>query len=188
MNVRQALDEILRTIKRPDKEVEALSALNAAVSFFTIRGEFSKDLVETSLNIDPSSYGSSIDISTLERFRRFKYVKLVGEKGYLTPTDPTKIFHPTGSMKVNTYYVAGSNLTYILSKLGASLEVGYMVYAPALTVYNTHWMLDMAPQMIIDWACGRMFRDLGDDGSADRHDGYANGWFKILLNDQAAGE
>jgi hypothetical protein len=187
MNFTEAVNDVLVIVKRPDKTTEVQKAVNAALSFYVLKGGFRGDLAETSLPIDATLYGDTLDISALVRFRRFTYVKPTGSRFYLQPTAAEKIFEPGNSMQRNCYYTIGTNLTYVLASLSTALEVGYMQYAPVLSGTDTHWILDQAPQCVVDWAAAKIFRDIGDDSSADRHDAYAREFFKVLLNDQALG-
>lgn len=189
MNFAEAVAQVLSITKRPDKDADAQLAVNAAISYFTLKGTFPKDLTETSLTIDSTVYGDTLDLSLLlTRFRRFKYVKAPGVQGYLKYLDSDKIFTPSGYTQKNVYYIAGSNMTYILSALAASLEVGYYQYAPNLSGTDTHWLLDISPSMILDKAAARVFRAIGDDSSFRLHEGYAADAYKVLQNDLALGE
>ena len=187
MNFMEAVNDVLTLVKRPDKEAEARKAVNAAIAFFTLKGEFRMDQVEASIAIDSTLYGDTIALDSLTRFRRFTYVKRYGAKGYLSPMSPEKIFTPGGQMQPNVYYTVGTNLTYVLNVLSDSLEVGYLQYGPTLVSADNHWMLDMMPTMITDFAAAKIFRSIGDDNSADRHDNHAREAFKVLVNDQALG-
>lgn len=167
MNFKQAVDAVIAITSRPDKIAEAIAALNQAITTFTLKANFTQDLVEDTLIVDPNLFGDTIDISSVFiRFRKFKYVKITGVKGYLNPTESDKIF-ANGITQPNTYYVGGSALTYTISQLTNTLEVGYYRYPPILAndIYNTHWMLDIFPQAVIDTACARVFKIIGDEVS-----------------------
>lgn len=187
MNYTEAVNDVLRICKRPDKVVEAQRAINAAIAYYTIKGEFRKDLVETSISIDSSLYGNTISLTSLARFRRFKYIRPYGTRKFLVKSDPSHIFQPSGSLQLDHYYTAGDNLTYTLSVLSSSLEVGYYTYAPTLSGEDTHWLLDTIESAIIDYAAAKVFRGIGDDKSSDVHDAYSRDTFRVLLNDQALG-
>lgn len=167
MNFTEAVDAVIDITARPDRRTETANAVNAILSLCVSKAEFARDLVEGTLAVDPTLYGATVSIATLTRFRKFKYLKITGERGYLTPTGADKIFTPGGSMQPNRYYVAGTNITYTLSKLTPTLEYGYYEYAPVLldNAADTHWMLDVMPWAIIDLAASKIFRSIGDDGS-----------------------
>ena len=174
MDINQAVTEVLTITARPDRAAEILSALNAAISFYSTKATFSQDLVETSIPISPTEYGGTIQFNSVSptpvvsRFRKFKYVKPFGVKRYLTPIGSDKIFTPKDQVQLDKYYVGGNNLTYTLSALAPSLEVGYYQYPPVLDVsaVTTYWMLDLMPWAVIDKAAARIFRSIGDDTSA----------------------
>ena len=174
MDINQAVTEVLTITARPDRSAEILSALNAAISFYSTKATFAQDLVETSIPISPTEYGGTIQFNAISptplvaRFRKFKYVKPFGVKRYLTPIGSDKIFTPKDQVQLDKYYVGGNNLTYTLSALAPSLEVGYYQYPPVLDVstVTTYWMLDLMPWAVIDKAAARIFRSIGDDTSA----------------------
>ena len=171
MNFLEAQDEVIAYTKRPDKLTDIKSQLNRAIAFFTLKANFSRDLVESSIPVDSTLYGDTVDLSTLAvpfvRFRKFKYVKPTGVRYYLNTIDPTQILTPQGIVQPNRYYVAGQSITYTLSALTAVLECGYYQYAPLL-VNNAdeHWMLDLMPWAVIEKAASRIFFNIGDETSA----------------------
>ena len=185
MNVAEAVSNILILTSRPDKSVEALKALNYAIQFCTLKGEFGRDKVEATLVIPSTTYGGTVSLASLTRFRRFTYVKPTGVLYYLTKLDGEKIFTPKNSMQPNVYYVAGTSLTYTLSALSPSLEISYLTYPLTLdTVTNTtHWMLDIMPFAIIDIAASRIFQDIGDEASATRFKGSGIEMYDIMRRD-----
>ena len=178
MDINQAVTEVLTITARPDRATEILSALNAAISFYSSKATFALDLVETSIPISPTEYGGTVQFNSVSptplvsRFRKFKYVKPYGVKRYLTPIGSDKIFTPRDQVQVDKYYVGGNNITYTLRELAPSLEIGYYQYPPVLdgTVLADYWMLDLMPWAIIDKASARIFRSIGDDTSAIAYD------------------
>ena len=188
MTFAEILAEVLTITARPDRETEIASAINAVLSRCVLKTNFARDLVETTINIDPTLYGSTIDFSSLvTRFRKFKYVKVTGVRGYLHPIDSDKVFTPGGILQNNRYYVAGLNLTYMISTLSPTLEIGYYQYAAKqneLTV-PTHWMFDLAPWAIIDLASARIFRSIGDDTSAAQYEKSGIEFYDIAKRDFA---
>lgn len=172
MNTTEAIAEVRSSTKRPDKDTEALSAINQAISTCTMRDNWARDLVEDSITIDGTEYAQVIDISTLTtRFRKWKYLRPTSQRQFLVRADPTQIYSPSGSIQRNRYVQAGDNLTIVLANLDDSLEVGYYQYAPVLTESegnNEHWMLDLMPYVIINFAKAAIFESIGDDASAKK--------------------
>jgi hypothetical protein len=175
MNVQEAIDEILRITKRPERTIEALSNLNKAIAFFTLKASFRMDYSETTLTLDPDSYGQILDLSDpaisapdIVRFRKVAWIRPTSRRYYLKEIDPGQILTPGGSVQTDRFYVAGSSLTITLSQLDDTLEMGYFSYAQILdaTVNNTHWMLDMMPWAITERASSQTFKSIGDDTSA----------------------
>lgn len=185
MNFSQVVQAVLDITKRPDKLTETERAVNAALSYFCLKGKFDQDLIESSLTIDPTLYGATISISALTNFRHFKYVKIPGVRGYLQNIDSTKIFTPGGKIQTNSYYVAGTNLTYVIGTLSPTLEIAYYVYPTILSGTGTHWLMDRAPQCVIDKAASNIFQLIGDDASMKLHLAMATDLYDVVVRDLA---
>ena len=191
MNFGEAVAEVMGITARPDKGVEIASALNAAISLFSTKVNWSKDLVESSLVINPASYGETLVFDNVSptplvtRFRKFKYVKPAGVLRYLLPIGCDKIFTPGEFTQKDVYYVGGNSITYLLKELASSLEIGYYQFPPLLdaTTVNTYWMLDLMPYAVIDKACARIFRSIGDDTSARNYEASALEFFNAAKRD-----
>lgn len=185
MNFAEALAEVIRITARPDKVVDATRYLNQAISYCVLKGNFPKDRVEGSLAINGTLFGDTVSISALVRFRRFTYIKPAGVRFYLTRMEADKIFTPKNQMQVNTYYLSGTNLTYILSTLTTSLEYEYLSYPLVLDdiVNTTHWLLDMIPEAIINLAAAKVFSRIGDEQAARTHEGIGREIYVALRND-----
>lgn len=191
MDVNEAIAEVVALTARPDKATQALLGINAAISYFTVKSSFAKDLIETSIPINNTLYGDTIvfnnnvSIPEITRFRKFKYIKIPGILGYLRHLSPEQIFTPAGKMQKNVYYIAGDNLTYILTSLSATLEVGYYQYPKLLDTGTevNHWMLDIFPWAVIDLAAARIFKNIGDESSYKTHMSTGNEFFMMHKND-----
>lgn len=185
MNFADVVSAVVGITKRPDKQVETERAVNAALSYFCLKEKFDKDLIEGSITIDSSIYGATISLASLTRFRHFKYIKVPGKLSYLTKLDSDKIFSPGGMMQKNCYYTAGTNLTYILSSLAPSLEVGYYTYPAVLSGTQTHWLLESSPYCVIDKAAAEIFKLIGDDPSFRIHAALAIDAYDVVVRDLA---
>ena len=188
MNFTEAITAVTSITKRPDKATEIRSNLNKALAFYTLKADWAEDLVEASLAIAATTYGETVSLSSLTRFRKFKYVKPRGKRYYLTTIDPTQLLTPTGSLQPNRFYVAGSSLTFTLSELNTHLEIGYYRYAPVLTEVSgsdTHWMLTKMPWAIIERAASQIFKSIGDDSSARFYEDSADEFFRAARRDFA---
>ena len=166
----EVLAEVLRLTSRPDKEASAIVAINRAITLFTLKGDFKRDLVEASLPVNPLLYGDTISIAGLTRFRKFRYVKPTAVKYYLDPIGEEQVFINQAVLR-NKYYIAGTSMIYTLSALTAALEISYLTYPPVLDsgTNASYWMLDMIPYAVIDMACSEVFKVVGDDASAKRY-------------------
>jgi len=186
MNLTEVKTEILRMVARPEKSVEAIAAINKVLSFLTLKGEFPQDIIETTLTISSTLSAATIPLTALIRFRRFIYIKPTGARYYLTPIGADQVFTVGGKMQQNRYYIAGTNLTYTLSALNSSLEIAYLQASPVLTEVtgnDTHWMLVNMPYAIIDLAVAKLYRQIGDDASADRYEISGMALFNTYSND-----
>jgi hypothetical protein len=170
---------------RPDKETEAGIAVNAAISYFILRTKFFKDLVEDTITIDANEYTQVVDLTDLTRFRSFKYVKVTGVRGYLSPSAPEHIFTPNGTTQNNRYYIIGTDMTILSSNLGANLEVGYYQYPPELATSDTFWLTDICPWCVIDRAASRIFQSCGDVQEARNRMATAMEMYNNLVGDYA---
>jgi hypothetical protein len=163
------------TTKRPDKIAEIKNAINAAIEFYSNSSDWSNDLVETTVNINSTLYAQSLTIaSSFTRFKKIKYIRPTGWQKYLTWWDPATIFDENQNEIVNTWYRSNSNIIFKLSTLASSLEIGYLQYHNYLVAdSDTHWMLDIFPQMIMDKACERIFSLIGNDTESVLYRGFA---------------
>jgi hypothetical protein len=173
VDITEAVDEVVTITKRADKRAEILSNVNKAMAFFTFKADFSRDLVEETIAIDPEDLGQTLDLTdfgSIVRFRKMKFVRPTLQRYYLLPIDPSDVLTPGGSVQKNRYFIAGTSLTFTLSTADTSLEIGYYQYAPTLvegsTPAETHWMLDLMPWAITERAAAQTFRSIGDDASA----------------------
>ena len=185
MDFLEATTEVVTLIKRPDKLAAAKLEINNAINYFSLKEKFARDLVESTITIDSTLYGDTIDLTAeVVRFRDFKYVKPTGVRGYLQKLGPDKIFTPGGEIQRNTYYIAGTNMTYVLSSRVASLDIGYYQYpAPLVDDADTHWILDMSPYCIIKKAAAALFQAIGDEASYQTYEGQAMQCFTTLKAD-----
>jgi hypothetical protein len=187
MNFSQAVQAVLDITKRPDKQVDTERAVNAALSYFILKGEFKQDLAEYSFPISTTEYIGTLSLASLTRFRRFAFVNPSGFRKYLTEISPEKVFTPGGAVQSNVFYVAGTDLNYILSSLCSEgiLKVGYYQYPPLLSGNDTHWFLDMCDTCVIDRAASRIFQLIGDDASMGIHANMAKEFYDCFVRDQS---
>jgi hypothetical protein len=163
MNFEEAVAEVKLTTKRPDKLNLIRRKVNAAISFFSMDSNFKRDYAEQTVTLNPLEYTQSFALSLLPRFRNFHYLKLAGTKIFLKVLPDDELFKKCNNS--SRYYIAGDDVNVSLPELTAGLDVGYFKYPATLTGEDTHWMLDMSPYMIIDWASAEIFKDIGDDKS-----------------------
>lgn len=163
-----ALTEVMTTVKRPDKINVARRKLNAAISFYSLDNEFQRDYAEITIPVTPTAYSQAIAISSLERFRKEKYIKPTGTKCYLTPVATADILKHNDLC--NKYYIIGDLININLQVLTPNMDIGFFKYPPILTESSpSYWLLEVAPFMIIDRAIGEIMRDIGDERSMQAH-------------------
>jgi hypothetical protein len=176
MNFSEAVAEVVETSKRPDLIGRIRREINAAVSFYCADYDWDRDLIESSPAIDATEYTQAIALSTLTRFRKFKYIRRA-PKAYLTLVGNQDILKgDPNCLLQDKYYIVGDNVNLALARLASSVDIGYYAYPPLLSDgvgSSTHWLLDMSPYMIIDRALGSIFASIGDEKSAAMQRGLA---------------
>ena len=166
MNFTEVVNEVITTTKRPTLINTIRRKVNGAINFYSLDCDFSRDLYEQLVSIDAAEYTQSVALSTLTRFRKFKYIKRAGTNRHLKLLSDCELFSTCD--KRGRYYIAGSVVNLYMDTLASSLDVGFYQYPPVLTdavTNRTHWMLDVNPFMIIERACADIFRDIGDEKS-----------------------
>lgn len=187
MNFTELVSAVSDIVKRPDKTAQIGNAINTALARTLFKTEFTHDLVETSIPLDDTLYVQTVNlpslVAPLTRFRKWKYVKLTGVKGFLQHIDPQNVFVPGGVQQVNCYYMIGSDLTVIAGGLSSALEVGYYQHPPVLSGANTFWLTDLCPYGIINRAAGEIFALIGDTNSAKVYLAMGEDLLTIMAND-----
>ena len=172
MNFTEIVTEVLAATKRPDKVLAIRREINAAVAFFSGNQNFSRDVMEQLVAIEPNEYTQQIALTDLTRYRKIKYMKRAGTKNYLQRLGAKEL--GTDCDMKDRFYVAGSGIKISMTALAANLDVAYYQYPPTLTdAAPTYWMLDMGWPMIFNRAASKIFADIGDDASAKMHEMYA---------------
>lgn len=166
MNFTEVVSEVLDIVKRPDKIITIRREVNSALNFCCNETELARDLIEQSIIIANGIYIQSIPLSDFTRFRKFKYLKTPGDRHYLSPIAPDKVFQDRIEA-CNAYYISGDQVIIRLRAMSSLLLVGWYAYPPTLTDSNSNfWLLDVSPYMIIDRAASKVFSSIGDDSSA----------------------
>lgn len=186
MQLSEMIDKIVERTKRSDKRSEAADAINNAISFFSLGASFAQDLVEGTVAITATDFAQSLPIAAnFARFRRFKYLKRTGAKGFLKQSDPLKVFDKFGCELLDRWYRAGDNVVFKLAVLSPTLEYGYYAYPELLEAdADTHWMFDVVPLMIFNKACAEIFQSIGDaDADMKVCEGRAMQMFEVAKQD-----
>ena len=170
MNFTDAVAAINAETKRPDKATAVKREINAAITFYCLDNDFSRDLAERALVINANEYTQAFALSECVRFRKFKYIKRGGTVNHLSvlgTNEMLKVCEDT-----DKYYIAGDSVNVKLAQLAATLDIGWYQYPPVLTGVtgaNEFWLLDVSPWMIINRALSRVFKFIGDEKSAQLH-------------------
>lgn len=189
MNFGEVLQEIIGTTKRADKLSAIKQAVNSVIGKVVLGTDFRRDLLETTIAISSSEYIQAVDNSLLTNFRKWEYIRPYGYRKVIEKLDgPLAVFTDEGCEKNNCYYVAGNQTILRLQTLSSSLVVGYFQY-PNTLVENTdtHWLLDFAPYLVINGACAKVFRDIGDTESSRQHETDYRDTLSIVISDQKYG-
>ena len=187
MNFAEVVTEVLGTVKRPDKISVIKRMVNQALTTVCLGNNFARDLQERSIAIDPLAYAQNIALSEFVRFRKFAYIKPDNRKCYVHPLDGNKIF-AKGMEILDTYYIAGDQVNFKLARTAPNLLVGWFAHPPILTEQaGTFWLLDVCPYMIIDKASALVFKDIGDEASAQQKEADFRTQAAVVLNDLTSG-
>lgn len=164
-------DKIATRVIRPDKIDEIKDAINDAIEFCTVNGDFSGDLVEGTLAMETDVYSQSIVISTsFTRFRKIKYLKPLGYTKFLEWKDPSRMFDPEGNQCRDVWYRAGDNIVINTSALIETMLYGYYQFAERLDDdADTHWMLDYMYNAIFNLACADIWDSIGNAEEGTRY-------------------
>lgn len=172
MNFTEVVAEVLSAVKRPDKLLTIRREVNAAVAFFSGNQNFSRDVYEQLLVIDPAEYTQILLFADMSRYRKIKYIKRAGTKNYLSRLSAKEL--GTDCDMKDKYYVVGAGIKISMTTLAASLDIAFYQYPPTLTdLAPTYWMLEAGWPMVFNRAAAKVFADIGDDASAKLHEGYA---------------
>lgn len=180
MNFGEAVDNLVRRIKRPDKVLDAQDAINRAIGLFAT-STFYHDLVELTHTLpSPGEYIQAVDITAapFARFRKIKYILPTGYRKYLTQMDPSRIWQ-NNCESINTWYRGGNYIRFKLSDLVNTAEIGYYQYHVVLEDdADEDWMLDQMWPAVQAYALAELFADIGNDADAASF----NKRWPVLLN------
>lgn len=164
-------DNITTRLIRPDKDLEAKDAINDAIEFCTVNGDFANDLVESTVAVESTVYSQSIVISTtFTRFRKIKYLKPLGYTKFLEWRDPSRMFDMDGNQCRDVWYRAGDNIVINTSSLIETMLYGYYQFPERLDDdADTHWMMDYMYSAIFNLACADMWDSVGNAEEGTRY-------------------
>ena len=183
------VDRILRRLKRPEKEDEAIDEVNAAIELATITGNFAFDLVEGTVVLDGTVYAQSLVLATaFPRFRKMKYFRPASYTRYVDQMDPSRIFDDNGRECTDKYYIAGLNIVFKLTEYQTSAYYGYYTYPAILSLdADTHWMLDRMQACIRNLALAPLFAGIGNDAESARMQAMGMAQLLAHINDKRDG-
>lgn len=182
MNFSYVRQQVLATVKRPDKVVQIEREINAAITFFSQDADFPEDIAEQSVPIDQYQYSQSFLYSVLPRFRKFDY--LANGRCKLTELSSKEAFGCTDLR--NRWYKNGSGIVVNVGTLSSSLNAAYFQYPAIQTVAaGDYWMFGPGWHFIFDRVCAKIFEDIGDTQSSERHERYAVAGFLSFRADRA---
>lgn len=182
MDFNYVFQQVLASTKRPDKAVQVAREINAAITFFSADAEFEQDIVEQSVVLDPNQWSQAFPLTDLPRFRKFDYLKYGACQ--LKQISPSQLF--TAKDIRNRWYQNGSGIVVNLGTLTSSIDVAYFQYPEIQTPANpNYWMFTGGWNFIFDRVCAKIFEDIGDTQSSERHERYAVAGFLSFRTDRA---
>lgn len=186
MNFREVTEAILEQTVRPDKEGLARQKVNAVVRTISLSVNAWQDLTEEVLSDHPD-FDATKNVQTLalpERFRKIDYIQrdLQGinsgvaagavaggvldsrhSHGLRYNLVRPNLVKKEGRLLVNTYYLSGVSLLVNQAIKGESTLWGYYTYPVRMTAPDdTNWILQLMPDLVIDWASQFILQSLGD--------------------------
>lgn len=175
MNYGAIQQAVLDLTARPDKLAATKRLINSRIMRISSQLDAVRDLVEQEEDIAALGTAFTLNLSSFPRFRKFKYMKPTNRGDYVLPIDPSAVFVKTADCSVeqrDRYYIAGNNVRISL-RLGANtLAVGYFAYPADLVAdADTNWLTEEAYDTIIHGAAAGVFAEIGDDASANMHEG-----------------
>lgn len=173
MNFNDIVAQVIAITKRPDKIAAARREVNGAVLFFSTDADFPRDLSEVSVPLAANELTQEISFTLLPRMRKVQYIKRGGTMDMLRPLGKTEVLSREISM-ANRYYTVGQGIRVCVASASSSLDIGYWQFPPYLTEASPdHWQLEGNWAAILDRAAAKVFADIGDDASAQKHERYA---------------
>lgn len=180
MNFTEIVAEVLRITKRPDKILDIRREVNAAVNQFSMDADFARDLEELLLPISVTEYTQAISWADLPRWRKFQYIRRGGTRNYLCILDSSQLLKNDCDMR-DRYYIVGQGVRISMTALAPTLDVAYWAFPPILTDSSPNfWQLEGNWPAVLDRATSKVFANIGDDASANKHEASARiafaGW------------
>jgi hypothetical protein len=186
MNFREVTESVLEQTVRPDKEALARQKVNAVVRTISLSVTAWQDLVEEVLSDHPDfDINKNIHTLTLpDRFRKIDYIQrdlqsiAAGVAAGAVPggvLDSRQssglryslvrpaLIKKEGRLLVNTFYLSGVSLLLNQQIKGESTLWGYYAYPARMTApQETNWILQLMPDLVVDWASQFVLQSLGD--------------------------
>jgi hypothetical protein len=186
MNFRETTEAVLELTVRPDKEALAQQKVNAVIRTISLSVNAWQDLTEEVLSDHPDWVAAN-NVQSLalpERFRKIDYIQrdLAGinsgvpagavaggvlnsrhSHGLRYNLVRPNVIKKEGRLLVNTYYLSGVSLLVNQQIAGESTLWGYYTYPVRMTApADTNWVLQLMPDLVIDWASQFVLQSLGD--------------------------
>ena len=188
----EIVSEVLQITKRPDKVDAAYRELNKAIRKLSTSTELARDLWEFVHELtEPQALVHTIPLDDLvQNFRKFCYILPVGYRKPLKLITPDAMFDVDCRESLDSYYVNGHAVRISLSRPQPALKIGYFKYpvkvAPAINYLAGEeypWLCDIAEYVLIDLVAAAIFRNIGDDASAQAHEADARIAWESLRQD-----
>ncbi len=188
MTPQEIVAEVLAITKRPDKEARTYVALNKALRKLSSSTELARDLVEGLMDLEfPSEYTHSLPLTLFPEFRKFCYIRPSGYKKPLTLIVPDNLLDEDCRERTDCYYVAGANAHLSLAKLQTKIQFGYYAFPArvdkAMLPEAVPWLCHAAEWVLFDMVAADIFRNIGDEQSANQHEADARLSWESLKQD-----
>ena len=185
MNLLQVKQAVFDITARPDKAAATLRAINHRTRLLSAALDSPRDLQESEEDVSSLGATFSLPLTTFANFRKFCYIKPYNRKVYVESIEPTHIFLKTPNCTVeqrDRYYIAGSQVRVALRESTTKLQVGWFAYPALMTLdADTNWLLDADPYAVIEGAAAEIFKEIGDDPSAQLHERLYRDYSSVLV-------
>lgn len=168
MTLTELQNEVIALTKRPDLSTMINTAVKAATLKLHQMEFFSKDLVETTIDMGTAAYTQSYSyITAYPQWRAISYIRKIDLTTNLPYDPPLEILTPTAILdaysatKVDIVYEAGRVLQFTFKEPVQKIQVGYYANPVVTDAGYSSWIAISYPYAIVFDAAATIFKSIG---------------------------